>query len=210
MKHDLSALQTQYRGLPASQEISNKLVKVDGHLNDMNANLAAEGPRRMMISKLTERLQTAMSELNDAQTKYTDIHPIVKAKKEVVESIQKQMSQTATNTSLSAALMKSLTSNLPTPTGANSSNPEMDIIRMKMLALEEANVNLISRQREAELYATTPPGMCRVLAPATLSGAKEGMRWLKIGLASCVGGGLGLGLTLGLIGLVELTSRRVV
>src|SRR5882757_1388759 len=87
---------------------------------------------------------------------------------------------------------------------ADAVNPESQIFQIRLLSLEEAHAQLKSRQREAELYASNPPGLAHVFAEASMKTVQAGMRGVKIGVVSAFGGCVGLGATLALLLLIEL------
>src|SRR5207302_2988626 len=105
---------------------------------------------------------------------------------------------------LSAQVAASLARSSP-----DTVNPESQIVQMKLLSLEEAHVQLRARQREAELYASNPPGLAHVFAEASMKTVQPGMRGLKIGLVTAFGGFVGIGASLLLLLLVELVDRRL-
>src|SRR5262249_55054169 len=102
------------------------------------------------------------------------------------------------------------------PVGASSApriselfNPDLDIIRTKLRSLEDARTQLVERHREAELYATNSQPLATIFAPANLKTVQRNRRELKISLLTLFVGLLGFGASLALVGLVELTDRRL-
>ena len=81
---------------------------------------------------------------------------------------------------------------LPTPRGPNDFNPEADLIRTKLLALEDGRIQLANRQREAELFAANPPGIVRLFAPPDIQTVQANHHQIKIGVVTAFGAGLGM------------------
>jgi len=205
MDKDIMILHRQFSGLRGSSQGTNKLTESGGDPNSLDQNLATSSGPSILIARQTERLQTAIGELNDLMLKYTDIHPFVQAKREQIKAIEEQIAETSTNTSLPAT-GRGATVIGP---GETVSNPELDIIRTKLLTLEEARVQLANRQREAAMFATNPPGIVREFAPATLKTVQSNMRRLKLACATVFGGLLGFIGSIALIMLVEFTDNRL-
>jgi protein involved in polysaccharide export with SLBB domain/capsular polysaccharide biosynthesis protein len=204
MDQDIMALHKEFRGISVSPQVTNKLAEVGGQLNSLSQNLAGSARSSVMVGVQTEHLNKAMGELTELLSKYTEIHPLVRQKQSEIESLRAQVNQGSTNGSMSA-LAASLSA---TPTG-QPFNPELDIIRTKLLSLEEGRVSLASRQREAELYAANPPGFARVWAFADMKNVQTNWRKVKVGLATIFGGCLGIGASFLLVLLVELADSRL-
>jgi protein involved in polysaccharide export with SLBB domain/capsular polysaccharide biosynthesis protein len=156
------------------------------------------------MSAVNERLQKALTELDDLKTKYTDIHPKVQAQKETIDELRKEMADAGTNRSVSTIVSPPAAKGL-----AEAMNPALDLLHIKMRALEDGRIELLKRQREAELYAANAPGSLRVLAPATIEGLKTNLRRIKIAIATVFGGGLGLVATILLVLLFEFLDSRL-
>jgi protein involved in polysaccharide export with SLBB domain/capsular polysaccharide biosynthesis protein/Mrp family chromosome partitioning ATPase len=207
MDQDISTLHREFRGLPISPQVTNKLAEVGGQLNSLSQNLASASRPTVLIGMQTERLNKALSELTELLAKYTEIHPLVKQKQSEIDTLREQISQASTNPGAMTAA--ALTAPAATTSAGTPFNPELDIIRTKLLSLEEGRVQLASRQREAELYAADPPGFVRVFAPATLKTVASNWRKPKIGIATMFGGLVGVGAAIFLVLLVELADSRL-
>ncbi len=205
MDKDISALHKEFRGISVSPLVTNKLAEVGGQLNSLSQNLAGSARSSVMVGMQTERLNKAMGELTELLSKYTEIHPLVKQKESEIQTLREQMSQASTNGSVGAFALGGLS------TGPNGQpfNPELDIIRTKLLSLEEGRVQLANRQREAELFATNPPGFARVWAEANIKTIQTNWRKVKIGLATIFGGCVGLSGAFLLVLLLELADSRL-
>src|SRR5438045_6668305 len=66
--------------------------------------------------------------------------------------------------------------------------PYTTLFRSKLHSLEDAHIQLMNRQREAELFATNAPGMARISAPASLKSVQTNNHWLKISIVTAIGG----------------------
>src|SRR6185369_3599921 len=105
----------------------------------------------------------------------TDMHPSVQMKRQEIEAIKASAREAETNNAGASYLM-------PPDVGrasANVYNPELDIIRTKLLSVEEERVKLANRRTQAELFVTEPPGMVQVLSPPSLKAVETNMRELK-------------------------------
>lgn len=211
MDQDILALHDQFRGLPVSDPLTNKLAQVGNDLNALGQHLS-EAPRVSMLTvKLTEKLQTSLAELSDLTLRYTDAHPLVEQKRAQIAALKEQISQASTNAGVGSGLPVNGLGRayFLGPDGKPMLDPDYEVILAKLHALEDARVRIADRQREAELYANDPPGAVRVVAPANLKTIRSNHRRIKIGLASMFGGCLGVGCSLGLMLLVEVFERRL-
>jgi len=208
MDNDISDLSKQFRGLATSPGVSNKLSEIGGNLNALGQNLAAARPPSILIAKQTERLQVALGELENMLVKYTTNYPGVKQLQTEINDLESRIAAAGPTVSTSNSAPAQALAPVPrlTPTGFD---PETDIIRMKLLSLEQARVLLGTKLREAEAYANNPPGNVRVLAAANLATVKSNMRSIKVGVVALFGGLFGLGLSLVLVLLAEFTDNRL-
>ncbi len=88
-------------------------------------------------------------------------------------------------------------------------NPEIDIVRARLLSLEQGRVQVVNRQREVESYLAHPPGMARVFAPASMKTVRAAMRGVKVAIATVVGSLFGLGFSLFLVLSAEFVDGRL-
>jgi protein involved in polysaccharide export with SLBB domain/capsular polysaccharide biosynthesis protein len=204
MDNDIVDLEKRFRDAHLPPQLGTKLAQVGGAVTSMSTNLANSPASSALITRQRERLDAAMVELNDLLVKYTEIHPLVVAKEQQIKTIKQQITSAPTNTALAgtAAL-------LPPLVRPGDANPEYDIIRMKLLALEEGRVNMAHRQRQAELYAKNPPGVVRVFAPATVQSVQKNMRSLKVGIFTILGAACGMMASLLLVMFVEFADNRL-
>jgi protein involved in polysaccharide export with SLBB domain/capsular polysaccharide biosynthesis protein len=208
MDGDIKVLQDQFRGL-ASPFATNLQGQAAGGHNANGQNPVALDPARLMvIQKQRERLDALFTQLNDLLAKYTEKHPSVQATREQIEDLQKQLANLPPGVTNSPTLSAQVAASLAR-SPADAVNPESQIVQMKLLSLEEAHVQLKARQREAELYASNPPGLAHVFAEASMKTVQAGMRGLKIGIVTAFGGFVGIGVSLVLLLLVELVDRRL-
>jgi len=202
MNDDITALQKQFRGLA---DVTGKTNAAGGGTNSLHA-MSPE------VALLKQKLQATLVELNDALLKYTDLHPTVIATRERIAELQKRIAEASTNSASASGIGGLTYPSIGAATasrGTGALDPEADIIRMKLLALEEANVQLVKNQREAELYAKSPPGMALVHARPNLATIRSNKRWIKVSAVSVFGAGLGTLLSFMLVALVELTDKRL-
>lgn len=210
MDEDFTVLMQRFRGLPISQQDSNKLAQVGGHLNALNQQLALSPRPSLIVTKLTEKLQAAIAELADLRAKYTDIHPLVMNATGRVKDLETQISKASTNSALSSALSTGGLNGVSSvgPAGIVY-DPEHEIIKTKLHALETARIELVNKVREAESYSQNPPGNVKVFAHATVRTTESNHRRIKIGLLGIFGAGLGMALSLMLVLLAEFMDNRV-
>ena len=201
MDKDISELTEQFRGMPAASQASNKLANAQNQLNTLGQNPALSSQNIFMIGKLNEQLQAAQLELNQLLVRYTDEHPKVIDEKERIKAINTQLNQMSGSTNGAATAVIQ----------ANGSvvQPDLEVIRARLRSLEEARVTLDSRQREAQLYATSPPGIIRMFAPAEMKTVKSGHLRLKRGAVTIFGTGVGMAFGLLLVFIIEATDRRL-
>ncbi|HLP77063.1 MAG TPA: polysaccharide biosynthesis/export family protein, partial [Candidatus Paceibacterota bacterium] len=201
MDKDVAELQDEFRGRVPGQ-VSNKLAQVRGNVTALNQNLATESRPSLLTIELKNKLTTSMAELAQLTASYTDIHPLVQQKRSQIENLRQQISMAATNSD-------PLSTTGYGPNGQPIYNPAMELIQGKLRALEDARIAMVNREREAELFASDPPGIVRVFAPAHLKTLQSNHRRIKIGIGTIFGGFVGIGFSLGLILLTEVADRRL-
>jgi protein involved in polysaccharide export with SLBB domain len=204
MDNDIKSLQDEFRGVPMSVPISNKLAEVSKDLNALNQNLAASPRPTALTLRLLEKYNTSAAELSDLSAKYTDLHPAVQQKRAQMEDLKKQYEESMRGGNLTPTGLDGLSSN-----GQPIYNPTRELVYGKLRSLEEARIQLANRQREAELFASNPPGMIRIFAPANMKTVQSNHRRIKTGIVTIFGGFVGMGLSLGLILLTEAFDRRL-
>ncbi|SPE52714.1 Polysaccharide export protein (fragment) [Verrucomicrobia bacterium] len=204
---DIAALRTEFRGIGVSAEVTNKFAEVGTNLEALTQNLAANARPSALSAELTDRLSKATGQLEEMLTQYTEAHPNVIKQRSLVHNLQTQLDRESTNRAARAPAMVAAIP--PEPAGTSLFNPDIEVIQIKLRALEDGRVQMESRAREAYAYAANPPGMVRVLAPATLATVKSNLRWFKIGVLCVFGGLLGFGASLALVLLVEFADGRL-
>ncbi len=207
MDKDITTLHRQFGDLRGSSQVTNKLAGSGGEVSWLDQNAATASSPSILIARQTERLKTALGELDDLTLKYTDINPFVLAKRDQIKAIEKQIAESSTDTSVVATGPAPIATAIRS--GETASNPELDIIRAKLVTLEEARVQLANRQREAAMFAAKPPGIVREFAPATLKTVQSSLRRVKIAGATIFGGLLGFIGSIALVMLVEFTDNRL-
>jgi len=204
MSQELEALYQQFRGFPAATLLTNKLNQVSFNVHALTNTMAMSGGSSVYAQMQSERLRAAISELADLTQKYTDLHPQVQRQRSVVQDLQKSLAQAYTN-----APNMPYAGPVVSSRQGESFNPDLDIIRTKLHSLEDAHIQLMNRQREAELFATNAPGMARISAPASLNSVQTNKHWMKISVVTVVGGMVGMSCSFLLVLLVELTDKRL-
>jgi protein involved in polysaccharide export with SLBB domain len=208
MEDDIEALERQFRGLPDSTATAQKLAKGNGDTN--SAAQGAPAPPAadsLLIATLRASYATNLAELQDALSKWTEIHPSVQRLRQRIKELDVQIASAMTNPASSqvSAIMPAAAGRA----GTGALDPQADIIRVKLMALEDGRVQLVKTQHEAEVYFQKPPGMATVFAEANLKTIKSNMRKAKVTMASALGGCLGIFLSFSLIALAELTDKRL-
>ena len=211
MNQDISALQDRFRGAPDASQLTIKASEFSSQLGEFKHNLTGSRPPPALIRNQKERLGKAWLELNELLVKYTERHPSVIGKQEEIDELTKRLASYSTNSNWTGpdAATVDAVSPLIRPGGAVGLDPETDILRVRLTMEEQARVQLVNRQREAERYAFNASGMVKVHAPATMNTVKANMRSVKIGAISVFGGLLGLAGSLILVLLVEIADNRL-
>jgi uncharacterized protein involved in exopolysaccharide biosynthesis len=80
---------------PMAGQLSSKGAAVDGQVSALSTNLVASQPSVPSFSKQAQTLQAAQSKLYDLRSKYTEQHPWVRAKRQQIEEIQRDMAASA-------------------------------------------------------------------------------------------------------------------
>ena len=214
MNTDIEGLQDQFRHIHAPSQLTNKLGQISGDLKALGNNLTNAQPSSLLTMKLRERLETSLAEYNDLQLKYTDIHPYVQVKKEQIEKLQAQLASAATNTAaispgFSESMLAGVSSTNNIRSSTDAADPETDILRMRLRSFYDGQFQLVSKQREAQLYLKDPPGMAKVFAAASMKTVQSNMRVIKVSAISLFGALVGIAASLGLVLLVELLDGRL-
>jgi protein involved in polysaccharide export with SLBB domain/capsular polysaccharide biosynthesis protein len=207
MDADIAELDAEFHALAMPPQITNKVAQIGGQLSEMGRTLAGPQHASPMVTMETEHLNQALGELAGLLSKYTEIHPLVQEKRAEVQALKTQIAVDSTNAA--AVAEAPIVAAPPVQTQAQVLNPEADIIRTKLLSLEQGRVELVNRQREAELYVANPPGVARVFAPATVSTVQSSHRRLKIALAGIVGAFLGLAGSLAIVVVAEFVDGHL-
>jgi protein involved in polysaccharide export with SLBB domain/capsular polysaccharide biosynthesis protein len=207
MDSDIKVLQEQFRGIVASPQTSLQAQAGENTKSAAQPSVVLNPSQLIAIQKQRERLDALFTQLNDLLAKYTEKHPSVQATREQIEDLQKQLAKLPPGITNSPTLASQVANSLARPPDAV--NPESQIFQIRLLSLEEAHAQMRARQREAELYASNPPGLAHIFAEASMKTVQAGMRGVKIGVASVFGGCIGLAVSLALILLIELVDRRL-
>ncbi|HXS69736.1 MAG TPA: polysaccharide biosynthesis/export family protein [Candidatus Polarisedimenticolia bacterium] len=202
MDQNIADLMGRFRGRPEAAQASNQIAQAGNNLNALGNNPALSTQSAFMVTKLNEELQSAMTELNNLTAKYTDQHPRVIEEKERINELNKELSAAtgSTNGAAAAAVIQA---------SGQVIQPDLEVIRTRLRSLEDASVDLASKQKEAQMYANNPPGMVRLFAPAELKTVSSGHRRLKMIAVTMFGGGMGAVFGLLLVFLLEITDRRL-
>lgn len=204
LDEDITYLADQFRKSPIGLPLQSKLVDLGGKVNSVSTNLSTTQASMLSFSREADRLQAAQKELYELLSKYTELNPIVRAKRQEIQDLQRGIAGAPTNIDFSAALPAALPRS-----GADGPSPELEMLQIKMTTLEESRQDLVKRKREAELYVTNPPGNVRVFAPANLSTVRTNHRKIKLVVGTVLGGLAGLGGSLLLVLLVEFMDNRL-
>jgi len=206
LNQDIAGLEDKFRTLSMPPQITNKVAQIGGQMNQLGH--ALNGPPRdsPIFALEREQLNQALRDLNILLLKDTDIHPVVIQKRAEIQALKAQIAADATNTIVSSQgeLEPAATQQV-----APVANPEADIVRTKLLSWEENSVQLLNKQREAELYVANPPGVAQVFAPATLQSTRSNHRRFKIAMATFVGALLGVAGSLVLVLFTEFIDTRL-
>ncbi|HET7626054.1 MAG TPA: polysaccharide biosynthesis/export family protein, partial [Verrucomicrobiae bacterium] len=208
MDKDIQDLHEQFQNLPMAEQVTNKLSEVSGNLDALNKTLAVTPRASPLTVQLSEKLQASMAELAELTSKYTELHPLVQQKEAQIKSLKKEILDASKNASdpMSAA---GIVSTLGSRPGGQFANPNYEFIKNKLRALEDARIQMVNREHEAELFASNPPGNVRIFAEADLKTLQSGHRRIKMGLLTIFGGMLGMGGCLGLVLLAEVADSRL-
>ncbi|HEX3720225.1 MAG TPA: polysaccharide biosynthesis/export family protein [Verrucomicrobiae bacterium] len=211
MDQDIATLDHEFRSMALPPPVTNKLAEVGGQLRDFGTNLSGAPYSSALVAAQADRLNKAMGELTDLLSQYTELHPAVQQKEAEIKALKSEMAQEKSQGVTPAPVTS-------TPQGGPMSaypgafqpfNPELDIVRSKLLSLDQGRVELVNRQREAQLYLANPPGNCRVLAPASMKTVRESFRRVKIAILCLAGMVFGFCGSLFVVVLIEVADGRL-
>jgi uncharacterized protein involved in exopolysaccharide biosynthesis len=134
MDQDIAELDQEFRLMAMPPVITNKVAQVGGQLNQLSHSLNGRATTPAVVAMETERLNQAMGELASLTMKYTDLHPLVQQKEAEVKALETKLTADSTNVAPQAeapAAAAAPVFQMPVPT----INPEVDIIRAKLLSL---------------------------------------------------------------------------
>lgn len=207
MDGDINLLRDKLKHMPLPGQVTNKLAEVGAHLSALDRNLSQSASSEQIAAQ-TERLNKAMTELDELMVTYTGAHPYVQKKKSEIQGLEAEIARESGSahsspTNMPLRVSPGISAQLP------MLNPDAEIIAISLRSLEDGRVRLANREQEAESYAKNPPGLIALHAPATLATVKSNMRRLKIILVSGFGGVIGFGGAMGLVLLVEFADNRL-
>ena len=132
------------------------------------------------LAPMLERLSAARGELVDLLARYTEAHPFVKEQHAKIAAIERQVKEfnlTAVAAPVEepvVAAEKPAPSETIKPAASEPAKPvpvrelaDVEVLRSKLLSLENGRLLVLGRERTAQLFAENPPGFFRVFAEAT-------------------------------------------
>src|SRR5258708_29186622 len=156
--------------------MNGKLTAVGNGVTNISLEVRNSTRPSLVTARLTERLQTALDELNELTKRYQDTYPSVVQKRAQIHSIEQQLSQSANNQS------PTVPGSVDPVLGAGrSAEPDYEVVRSKLQALANSRQLLSDRQQKAQAFAANPPGNVRLFAPATLRDVIVDKQLLKVG-----------------------------
>lgn len=170
--------------------VTQQLAPLEDEISALNQTPKPVSGRRAVAvmaspSPLIEKLQSARLELTDLQSRYTDLHPLVREQQAKVASIEGQLLP------FTAAAARSAD-------GSNDASlwpllPDRDpvFLQSKLQSLENARLALLGQRQAAISLEAHPPGTCRLLAPATLKELIPHKRTAKVVVLAGFAGMLG-------------------
>jgi protein involved in polysaccharide export with SLBB domain/capsular polysaccharide biosynthesis protein len=205
MDAQLKSLEDEFKQMPQSPFLAGKLRQVSGAVTNLARELQSPVRPSASATRINEKLQAAMDKLGEYNRLYTDAHPLVQQQRSYVEDLQHQLAQAASNPQPSTQGGY----DVPLSSGPGAVNPEYDIIRGKLQALDNSRQVLADREQEAQAFAANPPGNVRFFSPATLQDVRPDRRWLKVTLISIIGGLFGMAFAGACVFLAEIMDNRL-
>ena len=207
MDKDAADLEKQFRALPQSGAISARLNQISGVVTNMNQQIQSNTQSPMLTARLSEQLNAALADLGSLTRKYTDEHPEVQRQRSLVKSLQTEMSHytNAAGMPVSGPFGVQHDGSI----SAQLFNPDYEIIRSKLQALETSRQVVSDRLQEALAFMASPPGDVSFFAPATMKNITPGKKWLKVALVTVFGGLLGIAFAVGAALFVEFFDSRL-
>jgi protein involved in polysaccharide export with SLBB domain/capsular polysaccharide biosynthesis protein len=160
----------------------------------------------MLPSPLLEKLQAARVELADRQSRFQDQHPSVREQLAKIESIEKQITQSAAM--VSAAAPGAFAPELFAMNGSRMDTESL-FLQSKLQSLETARLTLLGQKQGAETLQANPPGACQMLAPATPKEALTHKPTTKLAAVTLFAGAFGFCVVIMLVLLTEAMDSRL-
>lgn len=216
LRHQLTQVNQEIQELNRQWWMVTKSAAAAAVTQSKQENLATimpmATPARTM--QLAGRLEKARDELFDLLTRYTDAHPQVQSQRARIAALEKQVQQQIETAAVAAPPVPSVATTQAVSKAAEApavaeSETDLDIIRTKLTALENARMGLLSRQNTLQLFEKNSPGNYRVLFPATLAEAVVHDPKLKVIFLSafaCFAGALAMALV---IAFREITDEHL-
>lgn len=192
-------------------DMKYELARIDMNVNDPAA----------------EKLQAARDELASLLVRYTEAHPLVQDQQARVAALEKQLAATTNLTATGIpgnlppgsrnrlalkqleevkALRQSIHDKL---NSLSKTNLGYAFLKSRHQSLEMLRTTLMSRQREAQLYAQNALGYYRISQPAGLERAVDKINWRKLIMFALAAAFMGSGLAAGAVLLVEVVDSRI-
>jgi protein involved in polysaccharide export with SLBB domain/capsular polysaccharide biosynthesis protein len=161
------------------------------------AIIAKETGKPVHISgRKVEQITAAEEKLTELLSKYTDIHPLVKAQRQTLAALKADVPP--------EALDKMLTRREGDTAGVGGTQAETEMALYNVRVYENIKQQLVLRQRAIEMFKANPPGFWRVMQPASMDSVETQRPWIKVGLLAAFFGMLGL-----MASTVEVLRREI-
>ena len=200
------------------KENGHELAAVNEQLKRLSGDLQRSGPN---VKLLLEALRSAQTNYIALRARYTDEHPEVRIQRAQIQEIQKQIEEAGldpsqtTKTDGAAVAVKSNAVSPASKAGMASGKDAEDLDELlkrtqnRLGDLEKARQVLLTRQREARLFAKDPPGYYRLLGLATVNDVVRHGGQLKTLILMLFGGFCGFAFAVCAVLLAEVRDRRI-
>lgn len=197
--------------------LAAQLADTDARLRALNAqwltlppaaaaSVEPKGGQRPL--PLIARWQTARDELIELLTRYTEAHPVVKAQRNKLATIEKELATMGVQPGREAEKPDAVKAGIA-PAGTTQSSVDPEMLRSQLQAVEATRLVLASRLGAARIFQHSPPGYLRMFAEASAEDVAAQSPRLRVIIFSAFGALLGFATVAGVILLSELRDPNL-
>ncbi len=161
-------------------------------------------------ARIYDRIQTARDQLDELQTRYTDLHPLVREQKTRLALLETQLRETMTPTDGATAneVTRAIVG-IPAEKPVINQSTGYDALVLSLTSLQSRHASLVARQRALQPFLDAPPGYLHLMGAASHQNVVGAHRRTIISVLACAAGILGAMAAMTVVALCELLDDRM-